>query len=597
MGWLWMCLGIRDNSARRIRDAEGRLSSDSYDARFGSSKIPRIEDYLQPRRTGYDVFVNRYTSESPNSIKTVASSIDSIHADGNGSNKEGKKWAHQESNVQLRRVEKKWGNTNAIPPGDVISREFRPHWSSGEQIPENNVVSRETSSLRKSFSELLMETDALDSSTSRFKGPLALAAIAAAAERAARSHRQHGEGGRGRKNIQPVHLAACDQPSRSPQSPHSISLSSAVSVSSLSKKHLEASHAVAAFKENRRRQMSERQSNVRSNGSIRKIFRSSRKRPFRRALSPVLEVLSLDEELRSKRKSDVSLRDLFTNDLPQAPSERTSTESIPSAGDHQQSTWRNSLAMIAKATGMTSEALSTEEGADCVDVENLQEKSEAAGAGHSPCPLSSCLSEFAEGRSQETPVDGSVLGENGTINGNHDRNLDEGLDRASSPPRGAYPEGTSSGPENLRLQSQPHTGSQNLGHEPHDDVSLLRTSVRDVLVSPEVFMSPKTANSELNFTRIMDVNPEERPILGSLADHWEAALTTKKSAWDGKGIPNSTHKYREDQKVMWHSASFEERLVQALATQEASVPQRRSRSRGLVNRLAAGRSDTGLQAH
>lgn len=76
--------------------------------------------------------------------------------------------------MQLRRVEKKWGNTNAIPPGDVISREFRPHWSSGEQIPENNVVSRETSSLRKSFSELLMETDALDSSTSRFKGPLAL---------------------------------------------------------------------------------------------------------------------------------------------------------------------------------------------------------------------------------------------------------------------------------------------------------------------------------------------------------------------------------------------------------------------------------------
>lgn len=79
-----------------------------------------------------------------------------------------------------------------------------------------------------------------------------------------------------------------------------------------------------------------------------------------------------------------------------------------------------------------------------------------------------------------------------------------------------------------------------------DDSHLLRTPARDILVAPEVFISPKTTtSSEYNFMRVNDMDPEERPIFGSLADHWEAALTTKRPVWDGRGILNDTNKYRE----------------------------------------------------
>uniref|UniRef100_A0A7I4BHR6 Uncharacterized protein n=1 Tax=Physcomitrium patens TaxID=3218 RepID=A0A7I4BHR6_PHYPA len=39
---------------------------------------------------------------------------------------------------------------------------------------------------------------------------------------------------------------------------------------------------------------------------------------------------------------------------------------------------------------------------------------------------------------------------------------------------------------------------------------------------------------------------------------------------------------------MWHSASFEERLVKALETQQNSVPLRRNRSREQASQLAIG---------
>lgn len=43
---------------------------------------------------GYDVFVNRYILEFLNLIKMVVLLIDLIYVDGNGSNKEGKKWVY-----------------------------------------------------------------------------------------------------------------------------------------------------------------------------------------------------------------------------------------------------------------------------------------------------------------------------------------------------------------------------------------------------------------------------------------------------------------------------------------------------------------------
>nr|ACR34418.1 unknown [Zea mays] len=68
---------------------------------------------------------------------------------------------------------------------------------------------------------------------------------------------------------------------------------------------------------------------------------------------------------------------------------------------------------------------------------------------------------------------------------------------------------------------------------------------------------------------------EDRPIIGMVAAHWkdkEPANFTSKW-WDGNGIPNSTNKYKEDQKVSWHATPFEERLEKALS-EEKSLSER-----------------------
>lgn len=70
--------------------------------------------------------------------------------------------------------------------------------------------------------------------------------------------------------------------------------------------------------------------------------------------------------------------------------------------------------------------------------------------------------------------------------------------------------------------------------------------------------------------------PGDRPILGLVAAHWKEDENSHISPkwWDGNGIPNSTNKYKEDQKVSWHATPFEERLEKALS-QESSIPQRK----------------------
>ncbi|GAV90601.1 hypothetical protein CFOL_v3_34010 [Cephalotus follicularis] len=61
--------------------------------------------------------------------------------------------------------------------------------------------------------------------------------------------------------------------------------------------------------------------------------------------------------------------------------------------------------------------------------------------------------------------------------------------------------------------------------------------------------------------------PGERPIIGMVAAHWNEDEFSHISPkwWDGNGIPNSTNKYKEDQKVSWHATPFEERLEKALS--------------------------------
>ncbi|WMV38726.1 hypothetical protein MTR67_032111 [Solanum verrucosum] len=73
--------------------------------------------------------------------------------------------------------------------------------------------------------------------------------------------------------------------------------------------------------------------------------------------------------------------------------------------------------------------------------------------------------------------------------------------------------------------------------------------------------------------------PGDRPILGLVAAHWKDDEDSRISPkwWDGNGIPNSTNKYKEDQKVSWHATPFEERLEKALS-EESSIPHRKQYS-------------------
>ncbi|XP_071729209.1 protein JASON-like [Rutidosis leptorrhynchoides] len=69
--------------------------------------------------------------------------------------------------------------------------------------------------------------------------------------------------------------------------------------------------------------------------------------------------------------------------------------------------------------------------------------------------------------------------------------------------------------------------------------------------------------------------PEERPILGVVAANWNAEETSfTPKLWNGNGIPNTTNKYKEDQKVNWHATPFEKRLEKALS-EEKFIPQKK----------------------
>uniref|UniRef100_A0A0D9WT45 Protein JASON n=1 Tax=Leersia perrieri TaxID=77586 RepID=A0A0D9WT45_9ORYZ len=62
--------------------------------------------------------------------------------------------------------------------------------------------------------------------------------------------------------------------------------------------------------------------------------------------------------------------------------------------------------------------------------------------------------------------------------------------------------------------------------------------------------------------------------------NWDVENPTPRlsKAWDRHGIPNTTRKYREDQKVSWHSTPFEKRLLKVLSEEE--VPPTRKLVRG-----------------
>uniref|UniRef100_A0ACD5V5F7 Uncharacterized protein n=1 Tax=Avena sativa TaxID=4498 RepID=A0ACD5V5F7_AVESA len=70
------------------------------------------------------------------------------------------------------------------------------------------------------------------------------------------------------------------------------------------------------------------------------------------------------------------------------------------------------------------------------------------------------------------------------------------------------------------------------------------------------------------FERIGDVT--DLPIFVASGLNWNDDNPTPMlaKAWDGNGIPNTTTKYKEDQKVNWHATPFEERLMKVLSDEK-----------------------------
>eukprot|EP01018_Ginkgo_biloba_P002450 Gb_38936 [translate_table: standard] len=84
-------------------------------------------------------------------------------------------------------------------------------------------------------------------------------------------------------------------------------------------------------------------------------------------------------------------------------------------------------------------------------------------------------------------------------------------------------------------------------------------SIQNLQSGPGNQISPRRSPSSKS--------PDDRPILGAVGAHWNDNQPVSPSKWeDGKaGIPNSTDRYKEDQKVSWNSTPFEVRLERALS--------------------------------
>ncbi|ESQ51634.1 hypothetical protein EUTSA_v10017740mg, partial [Eutrema salsugineum] len=96
-------------------------------------------------------------------------------------------------------------------------------------------------------------------------------------------------------------------------------------------------------------------------------------------------------------------------------------------------------------------------------------------------------------------------------------------------------------------------------------------------ISPTVKQSHEKSNK--NMAALPTITLGDRPIIGMVAAHWNEKEQSQISPkwWDGNGIPNSTNKYKEDQKVSWHATSFEERLEKALSEEggQGFIPSRK----------------------
>ncbi|KAG5094294.1 hypothetical protein AAZX31_18G106300 [Glycine max] len=121
--------------------------------------------------------------------------------------------------------------------------------------------------------------------------------------------------------------------------------------------------------------------------------------------------------------------------------------------------------------------------------------------------------------------------------------------------------------------STPEKGLKKMSCE---NVCKVEESLSSWLKPAAVILEERNKRMQTAYNQVRKT-PADRPIIGMVAAHWnedEDSQAPPPKWWDGNGIPNSTNKYKEDQKVKWHATPFEERLEKALS-EETVISQRK----------------------
>ncbi|KAJ1387998.1 protein JASON-like [Sesbania bispinosa] len=126
-----------------------------------------------------------------------------------------------------------------------------------------------------------------------------------------------------------------------------------------------------------------------------------------------------------------------------------------------------------------------------------------------------------------------------------------------------------------QAQNATPTPEKGLKEIANGNESKLEASLSSWLKPSSIIMEEGNKGMETAYTQIP--HSADRPIIGVVAAHGnedENSHISPAKWWDVNGIPNSTTKYKEDQKVMWHATPFEERLDKALS-EENFISQRK----------------------
>ncbi|KAJ1278048.1 hypothetical protein BS78_04G050200 [Paspalum vaginatum] len=114
---------------------------------------------------------------------------------------------------------------------------------------------------------------------------------------------------------------------------------------------------------------------------------------------------------------------------------------------------------------------------------------------------------------------------------------------------------------------------QNDNQQLHESGELSKQSSEDKnhgASSLSYWLKPSSADDESNSDPVGKESILDVPIFPALGFTWGSDSPTPvlRKAWDGNGIPNTTTKYKEDQRVNWHATPFEERLLKVLSDEK-----------------------------